>query len=274
MFRRFNNKGIATSTLIIIFAIAIVILGGSIGGVLGYDAYRKNKNQEEVIEQSEVNTPENDDNTPAPDLGVQIQQTTVGEKKPDGVIVSETVGSGYGSWQAAYRSYVESINISPSDISYKYVNFDLINLDDDGQPELWITLESEASGERVATYDAKNDQLKVLQLMRQGSQYIPNKGLVYNNCGHMDYYPIYVYKLYQNEFYKIGEGEWGALDSTTGYPEQDSNGNIIYQFEWEGIRCTEDEMYRQINDIYNLSESTYPNHQYVKAEMINVLSNH
>lgn len=190
------------------------------------------------------------------------------DKKPDGEIVSEYYGSGFGSWQNAYVSYIEN-NFGDRE-NYHY---SLIYLDDDTQPELWVNSYVEAGGEKAASYDVKNDRISIVQLRRIGSTYIPYSGLIYNNCGHMDHYPVFVYKLYDGEFYKIGEGKWGGFDWKSNRPELNENGEIIYQYEWKGIRYSEEEFYKKINELYIIDNGIRDNNAYQKDDIIRIIKN-
>lgn len=46
--RMLNNKGIATIAIILIVAGVVVAVGGTIGGIVGYNAYQEKKHEEEV----------------------------------------------------------------------------------------------------------------------------------------------------------------------------------------------------------------------------------
>lgn len=165
-------------------------------------------------------------------------------------IVSECYGNGYDGWQEAYEVYLDEISEGEMKFAYS-----LIYLDEDETPELFITTDSSAGGERILTYE--NGELHLLCLSRLGSKYIPEKGLVYNNCGHMDYYPVYIYKLYDGDFYVMGEGIWGGLEWEDGV-ELNESGEPDYQYEWEGKSCTEEKFYEEIDKVFPLEKGVRP----------------
>ena len=181
-----------------------------------------------------------------------------------GVMVSDSYGSGYASWKEAYSNYIEEACEDGGGFEYA-----LINLDDDDLPELYIDTVVEAGGEQVLAYHDGN--LQCLQLSRIGSLYLPGSGLLYNNCGHMDYYPVFIYKLYQGDFYQIGTGIWGSLDWENGY-ETDENGCLIYQYEWEGTRCSEEEFHEKINELFPVADGVRAENWYNRSEMLSVLN--
>lgn len=187
-----------------------------------------------------------------------------GEGKVSGKLVSEVYGSGYGNWKEAYATYIKE-----SSCEEKGYHYALIYLDEDEKPELYVETNCSAGGEQVLCYH--EDKLHILQLGRIGSKYIPNKGLIYNNCGHMDYYPVYIYELYEGDFYLIGEGMWGGLDWEKG-PELNEDGEPDYQFEWEGKRYTEENFYAEIDKIFPMDEGICPSEWYPYDEMWEMLS--
>ncbi len=86
----------------------------------------------------------------------------------------------------------------------------------------------------------------------------------------MDWYPIYICKFYNGDFYQIGEGIWGGLDWENGV-ETDENGDLNYQYEWEGARCSEEEFYAKINELFPLDDGTRADEWYNQEELLSVL---
>ena len=186
-----------------------------------------------------------------------------GGEKINGEIVSVKYGSGYDSWQEAYGAYITESYCEGNEFKYS-----LIYLDEDAQPELYVETNSSAGGEQVLTF--YKNELNILKLSRLGSKHIPGKGLIYNNCGHMDYYPVYIYKLYEGAFYKIREGIWGGLDWKDGF-EFTEEGELDYQYEWEGERYSEQEFYSEIDKIFPRDEGIHPEEWYTYQEMLEIL---
>ena len=192
----------------------------------------------------------------------QTEVKETGEQAAD-TLVSESYGDEYASWNDAYFHY---INESLAD--YPGFQYSLIYLDDDDQPELFIQCDAEAAGEIVASFH--NNKLNILHLSRIGSIYIPHSGLIYNDCGHMDWYPVNIYKLTDGDFYRIGEGIWGGLDWEGGV-ELNENGELDYQYEWEGKRCSEEEFHTIINNIFQVDHGVRPEDWYTLNEILSLL---
>lgn len=186
------------------------------------------------------------------------------KKRPAGEIVSESYGKGYDNWQEAYATYIEE-----TDSNDRKLQYSLICLDEDDIPELYVEGCCSADGEQVLTFH--ENELNILYLSRLGSEHIPEKGLIYNNCGHMDYYPIYVYKLFAGDFYIIGEGIWGGLDWSDGI-KLNEKGEPDYQFEWEGKRYSEEEFYEEIDKVFPLEEGVRPSEWYEGDEILELMS--
>ncbi len=186
------------------------------------------------------------------------------EQKPNGQIVSEVYGTGYGSWQNAYTSYIEGTHRD----TYSY---SLINVDNDNIPELYVYKGYEAAGDRIVSYDESEDHLSFMQFSRLGLQYIPNTGLMYKDSGHMDYYPVDVYQLYKGDVYLLGEGLYGALDRVNGQMQLDENGYPIYQYVWKGSRCSEEDFYKNIKELFDTDKGVLAHDEYNKEQMLSLL---
>ena len=172
-------------------------------------------------------------------------------------VASKVVGSGYGNWKTAYISYIEKSNTND-----KKRQYELVYIDDDNQPELWVQGSFSGSGEQVVTYDAQNDQLKEIKLVRIGSSYILRSGLICDDLGVSGSNPISIFELRNGEFYLIGEGMIAEVDGK--YP-------VEFRYEWEGVSCTEEEVYRHKNELYDKSKATSPNVPYTKETMLSEL---
>ena len=186
--------------------------------------------EEDIVETDNSSLAATEESSPKVDIDQTDQTEESGTWNDDVFFENNIYGNGYDSWEDAYASYIEENGFedATSDLEYS-----LIYLDDDDQPELYINSMVEAGGEIVLTY--YEGSLKYLYLSRIGSLYIPSEGLIYNNCGHMDYYPVYIYKLANGEFSLVAHGIWGGLDWENSV-ETDENGDLAYQYEWEGVR--------------------------------------
>ena len=175
----------------------------------------------------------------------------------------------YASWQEAYYSIISqsdiSVLVSNENGSYEgYFSYALIYLDADDIPELFVMGDCEASGERVMSfYDGR---VCSLQLGRIGTAYIENSGLLYSNNGHMDYYPCEITQLREGRFYLVAEGISGGLDWEDGMM-LDEEGMLIYQYEWEGKRVTQEEYESCIDEIFDRSKGERPERWFTFKEM-------
>ena len=222
----------------------------------------ENSIEEPIVDDTRVMEDKTNENSIAEPI---VDDTQITEKKTKENVVSEIYGTGYQNWQEAYSSFIVD-----NDTDTKRYEYSLIYLDNDDQPELFVNTCVEASGERLLSY--YDNSLSVLELYRIGSRYIPKSGLVYNGCGHMDYYPVYIEYLSDGDFYKIGEGVWGGLDwDFSKGAVLDENGYPVYQYEWEGVRYTEEEFHEKIEELFKMNDSVYPKEWYKPDEMLLML---
>ncbi|MCR4745915.1 MAG: hypothetical protein K5894_11905 [Lachnospiraceae bacterium] len=175
------------------------------------------------------------------------------------VMASLLVGCGTAksekSWQKAYIDYLNTDEeIAP--YAKEDYTFALIYLDDDDIPELFIDTGFEAGGQYIATY--YNGKVVTHQFLRIGSQYIERSGLVYTHTGNMDYYPLTITKLENGTFTEIASGlsyvseeDWEKMTTDENYP-------YTLTYEWGDEIVTEEQFNTNIEEIYDLEKSTYP----------------
>lgn len=97
-------------------------------------------------------------------------------------------------WKTAYLNYIENLAAEKTASSY-----DLIYVDSDNIPELFISGSCEAAGSQVCSY--KDGTIASIYLMRLGCvRYIPKSSLVYNSNGNMDHYYTEIYSLSESGF--------------------------------------------------------------------------
>ncbi len=166
----------------------------------------------------------------------------------------------FDCWQTAYRTYI----MENSWLQSYNTNYSLIYLDDDDVPELFFNLDGEMYGDFVLTY--YEHKLNTLHLYRRGSTYIPQTGLIYNNCGHRGYYPVMIYKLSKGEFLEIA---FGSTDDA-GYPGDEG----IYTYEFNGRSLSSREEYNsEINRIYPVEKGVYldEDEYYRQSEILSIM---
>ena len=171
----------------------------------------------------------------------------------------------YNSWQEAYIDYVDNIPEEETPMGYC-----LIYLDDNEVPELFVQGICEAVGEKVITF--YDNHLVIQHLSRIGSYYIEHDGLICNNCGHMDYYPVYIYVLENGSFSLLAEGLSGWISNDYN-PVFDENGQPLYEYFWQGNPVNnEDEYYQKINEVFDVASGTRPSVWYSRDDILSIIN--
>ncbi|MBR2472338.1 MAG: hypothetical protein IKM67_03040 [Clostridia bacterium] len=159
-------------------------------------------------------------------------------------ITAETYG--LEPWQKAYLVFAAE---DVPDFMRERCDYRLLYVDGDKIPELFISGPDSASGERICSY--KSGQLVVQQLRRTGgSSYIAGEGLVYNSQGKSGYYSTSVYRLTENGFISLFEG-----DEEVNYRD----GGISTYYILNGSERTEvtkEEFNAAIKAVYNRASAT------------------
>lgn len=173
-------------------------------------------------------------------------------------------------WKQAYSDYIEALGEREIYGESNVYTYYLINLDDNDIPELFITTESEAGGEIVATY--YNNQVIDFQLTRIGSVYIERSGLILTNTGHMDYYPVTITELKDGKFSEIANGLSYWSDEDRAKYIKGETDEYILTYEWGNQEVSQEEFEKSINQIFDTNKSKHPENGYTLNEMINILS--
>ena len=154
------------------------------------------------------------------------------------------------------RAYMDFINELPDPDCYSY---DLVYIDDDVIPELWVDFEVEAGGECVATY--YDGKVVDYDLPRIGSQYIPKGGYIYTSTGHMDYYPVQITKLENGKFTEVAQGVfYMSQENMQILAEGNYEGTYedLLSYEWEDKPVTVEEFYANIAEYLDMDNLVYP----------------
>ncbi len=167
-------------------------------------------------------------------------------------------------WQKAYTQYL----LNDSDAEYQQ-GYTLIFMKDDGIPQIVEVGTNEATGCRIVHY--AEGKVHVTQLNRLYFSYIPRENLLCNSEGHMDYYYDLVYRLNGAELELIAAGYYGAEDNSR--IQLDANGNPIYQYEWNGVKVSQDEYGRELGKVYDSSMAVSYDYEelYSAEEIIRVI---
>lgn len=155
------------------------------------------------------------------------------------------------SWHRAYLEYI--LNGAGGVSRYgglQEAKFQLIYVDDDNVPELWINGSSMADGSQICTFDGQ--QVNSIFISEYGNlQYIERSGYFYTAGGHMDVYWDGVYRVQNGQFVDIARGDFGAQDNA--HVQFDENGEPIYQYSWNGISTTKQAYQENLNRVFDFS---------------------
>lgn len=123
----------------------------------------------------------------------EIATTETTTQKPTTTKAPETEAPFSEPWRQAYSDYVKKA------AKEGYNSFNLIYVDNDDVPELFLGSGIEATGERLCTYH--NGKIVEQTLYRTNStSYIENSGLIQNYYGSQGCYGIEIYKLENGKF--------------------------------------------------------------------------
>ncbi len=134
----------------------------------------QNDSAEKITETSAIET-----------TATEVPETSVSSETVLSSLVSDTetaeatktTVSDLPEWCSAYERYIRYV-VEDEDFTYN-----LVYLDDDDVPELFVSSEYEAGGEMlVSYYDGKTEYYHISRL---GARYIERSGLFYANNGHM-----------------------------------------------------------------------------------------
>ncbi|MDE5931029.1 MAG: hypothetical protein K2H40_00895, partial [Lachnospiraceae bacterium] len=166
----------------------------------------------------------------------------------------------FATWQEAYIDFIRKIHntVWENDIGFLY---SLLYVDADDVPELCIDTRAAASGELIVSfYDGK---VGCMNRERGGTRYIERGGLLYNDYGAMGFYPCNIYMLEKGEFSEIGTGWYSD--------HADEQGNVYYEYFWEGKLVTEAEFEACIDALIDRTKCVEPSLKYLEEEILEIL---
>lgn len=149
-------------------------------------------------------------------------------------------------WQQAYLKY-----LSEESDPQMQTGYTLIQLSDDGIPQIAEIGTDEATGSRIVHYGG--GKVHVTQMSRLHFSYIPGENLLCNSEGNMDTYYDLVFRLENGELNLIASGYYGAQDNSN--VQFDESGEPIYQYEWNGVQMSREEYHKELMGVYDLSKS-------------------
>ena len=181
----------------------------------------------------------------------EIQSTIIEAEMEYSEEWSVDLEGNYSSWQEGFADWIrehESENIDFYN-GYQSCHYQLVYVDDDDVPELFVQGNSEAEGECIVSfYDGKMSQYYLSRI--GGTVYRKLQGLVYNQNGNSGYYPVRIGKLYHGKFYKAGSGI--EMEEPI-----EKDGEIIphSHYEWEGVVLSEDDFWKEVNTVFPLEDA-------------------
>lgn len=161
-------------------------------------------------------------------------------------------------WKQAYIDYLQAQD------GEEWVGYQLIYLNDDDIPELVKIGNSEAVGCMIAAY--AGGSVVDNQLNRLYFSYIEKGNLLCNSEGNMDSYYDLVYTMTDGQLSLAASGYYGAKDNSK--LEFDENGEVVYQYEWNGKLMSREEYSKALNAVYDTSKARdgYAWEQYLSRE--------
>ncbi len=229
---RFNVKGV----LMVIVITLILVIGPTLG-VLYYV-----RGSESSSNTKTVNEEETEEEQPASDI------ESAEAEKP---------GADQLIWKEKYLDYLRSISDADT---YEY---DLIYLDDDDIPELYIDTQVMAGGTWLITcYNGKIQDVDTGEY--DGLSYIERSGLIHISTGHGG--------GYEDRIVKLKKGEFSILKS--GYYSQmpDGNDGVDEQYCWDGEEVTSEEYFTGIEKAYDKTKEQVTTGQYTYHELYALLT--
>lgn len=176
---------------------------------------------------------------------IQAAKDFIGPKGKESEKGGQETGD-MSSWKQAYLDYLDKESDPEGQEGYT-----MVAMGYDEIPQLVEVGKSEASGCRIIYYG--NGKVQVQQLSRHYFDYIPGKNLLRNAEGLMGNYYDLIYSMVDGRLQLIAEGYYGEGDHTRR--QFDEEGNIIYQYKWNGTVMSREEYERELSNVYDTSQA-------------------
>ena len=152
------------------------------------------------------------------------------------------------AWKSAYLNYIETnTQIEDPEKGTHREIYKLLDLNEDGVPELYINFGSTAGGDAILSYF--NGEIVEQKMNNYGFRYIEGANLFRDFGGHMDEYYDKIYTLENGNFVLLYSGEYGAEDNSK--VEYGDDGMPVYQYFWENEEVSSEEYDRKLNEVYD-----------------------
>ena len=154
------------------------------------------------------------------------------------------------NWKEAYANYA-----SRSDDD----TFDLLYLDDDEIPELYIASLVFGGQKLISYHDGKlvEKELNGLEML-----YLEKKGVFYLFGGNNGYFPAEVYQLKDGEFSLLGSGYQKKEYVANEYADNPDHVTEFDSYDWNGQSVTKEQFYQNIDALIPRKEAIFPKQSY------------
>jgi len=166
---------------------------------------------------------------------------------------------GKAGWVDLYINYIKTNDIPAQVMTFgngSYTdpgtNYDLVYVNDDDIPELYVAHPYEAAGQWLLTMDGNT--LAVVGYSQSGSWYIERQNLILTSGGHMDEYFDVVSSIVNGQFVTLQAGSYGAINNAN--VQFDANGHPIYEYYWDGVKVSADVYNKAVAAAFDKSQAT------------------
>lgn len=173
-------------------------------------------------------------------------------------------------WKADYIEFAESYLHEYDDYSYRFENarYALVDIDENGIPEMFIYSGSGAGGSTFITYNDSG-----IERLDYGNSsfisYIEGENIFDYSGGHMDNYYDDIYEIKNGGFALIARGDFGAVDNSNVV--WDEAGYPVYKYYWNDIEVSRSEYQSCLNSVFDESRKSEIQITYTYNQIINTI---
>ena len=160
-------------------------------------------------------------------------------------IFPTTVRAAENNWAKAYSEFIEED--TEDDLKLRdHAEYQLIYIDNDDIPELWVDYYYGYAGGKICTFDGK--EVRSIPLDGDGKfEYLEGEGRFYISGGGMDDFWDSVYTLHNGSFEETARGTCEVLS-------WDEPSVSLYR--WEGVQVSENEYQQNLSSAFDSSGAT------------------
>ncbi len=176
-------------------------------------------------------------------------------------IFPTTVNAVESNWEKAYSDFIEEDTKDDTN-ARNNAEYQLIYIDDDDIPELWINYNTTYAGGKICTFDG--GQVKSIPIWSDGEfAYLERGGQFYTSGGHMDYFWDSVYTLHDASFEEIVRGTCEVLSWEKP---------AVSLYKWGGEQVSKTQYQQKLASAFNFSDAkkirSYDTRNYVDIYML------